>query len=778
MKLNENSKNETKTNKFSRELNINKKLNLKIKSKSNNKVDIKLTKPIKIKSLNKFKNNFQHNRYNTQLIKNIQNDSKEKEIDASIEDLIEKETIKPINSNKNLIKNNTTIFGTHHYIRISDKSPFRIVKNTKTQIVANDMNNISNVINYQFVNGGNGKHNHGKSLNVTLTNKSPIRLRKINVNKKYGCGTECLSTTTITKNDNKLTNIYNNSHKNINTNMNIYSNTNINNNVNDNNNNTNTESNNNQPNEDESTIISLKKEIENLKRENLYKEIIIKDMKQQLDEIKKEKDKKLTNGTSSLILNNNVQKLKQELGIKNNRIYKEDINSNIKDDDNNNSNFNNKEEAILFDKLKSNYSNNKKLIIELLKENEKMKKKINDSKILYGIKKRNYLYLLYEKKKEASLNFISKEKKKEIIDNNNSYEEEETDFISDYIENSLKSKNISLNNNKERMIDNKQKNNVKLMIKMTLNSNDIPEDEIISLFMNNLLNYQNSIEIFITKYMKTDNSLDNEIIKDYFNSIYFNNNNKFSIYNIFKGITEFYDEEAKKLQNFQIDEFISQKKNISAKIIKECKLNDTLKTGQIEINKFKNILDKCQFYKSFDKNENELFNILIYIMKKKINNEKIGLFHLFYYNLSDDFCLNDSSVKDNTSNNNSFMIDRNEGEKKISLFHKTHEKKESNDKIVHAKITSNVDFKNNANNKERGSDNSNNTYILLSSQKFSFDYSSKSGSKEAAYIREGIKEITSNYLESDEHIETVCKDYVDNIFNICMDNVKRNNIII
>ena len=42
MKLNENSKNETKTNKFSRELNINKKLNLKIKSKSNNKVDIKL----------------------------------------------------------------------------------------------------------------------------------------------------------------------------------------------------------------------------------------------------------------------------------------------------------------------------------------------------------------------------------------------------------------------------------------------------------------------------------------------------------------------------------------------------------------------------------------------------------------------------------------------------------------------------------------------------------------------------------------------------------------
>lgn len=765
MKLNDNSKNETKTNKFSRELNINKKLNLKIKSKSNNKMDIKLTKPIKIKSLNKFKNN-QHNRYNTQLIKNTQNDSKEKEIDASIEEVLEKETIKPINSNKNLTKNTTTIFGTHHYIRITDKSPFRIVKNTKTQIVANDMNNISNVINYQFVNGGNGKH--GKNLNITLTNKSPIRLRKINMNKKYGYGADCLSTTTITKNENKLTSIYNNSHKNVNKNMNTY---------------TNTELISNQPNDDESTIINLKKEIENLKKENMYKEIIIKDMKQQLDEIKKEKDKKLFNGTSTMVLNNNVQKLKQELGIKNNRIYKEDINSNIKNDDKHN--FNNKEEAILFDKLKLNYSNNKKLIIELMNENELVKKKINDSNIIYGIKKRNYLYLLYEQKKEVSFNIISKEKKKDLEKNKNkknnsnisSYtEEEETDIISDYIEKSLKSSNMPLNTKKEKMIDFKQKENVKLMIKMTLNSNNIPEDEIISLFMNNLLNYQNSIEIFIAKYMRTDKLLDNEIIQDYFMSIFFDNNNKYNINNIFYGIKEFYDEETKKLQNFQIDELISQKKSNFTQIVKECKLIDTLKTGQIEINQFKNILEKLQFYKSFNKTENELFNILIYIMKKRINNEKIGLFYLFYYNLSEEFGLNDSSIKDNTSNNNSFVIDRNEVEKKMSLFHNAHEKKESketNDKTSHSKITSNVDFKNHTNAKERGSDNSNNTYALLSSQKFSFDYSSKSGSKDAAYIREGIKEIASNYLESEEHIINICKDYVDNIFNVCMAEVKR-----
>ena len=138
-------------------------------------------------------------------------------------------------------------------------------------------------------------------------------------------------------------------------------------------------------------------------------------MKQQLDEIKKDKDIKLSKGTSNVALNSNVEKLKQELGIKNNRIFKEDIKSNIKNDDDK-IKYNNKEEAILFDKLKLNYSNNKKLIIELLKENELIKKKINDSKS--RIKKKNYLYLLYEQKKESSFNIISKERKKELGNNN------------------------------------------------------------------------------------------------------------------------------------------------------------------------------------------------------------------------------------------------------------------------------------------------------------------------------------------------------------------------
>ena len=384
-------------------------------------------------------------------------------------------------------------------------------------------------------------------------------------------------------------------------------------------------------------------------------------------------------------------------------------------------------------------------------------------------------------KKEISFNILSKEIIEEFDNdlnntNNINYEDEEINIINNYIENILKSSNPPLNFKNENFIDNEQKNNVKLMIKMTLNSNDFPEDEIISLFMNNLLNYLNSIDIFITKYMRTGNLLDKEILQDYFKSICFDGNDIFNISNIFKEIKEFFDEETKNLQNIQINELISQKKNNFIQIVEECQFIDTLKTGVIEVNQFKNILDKYQFYKLFNENENKLFNILIYNMKRNIKKEKIGLFYLFYYNLCDNFELKDSLIKDSISNNNSSIFEKSEGVKKTSLFHKEHEEKEVKetvDESLHRKIISNVDFKNNKITKERGSDNSSNTYALLSSQKFSFDYSSKSGSKEDGYLKEGIKEVISKYMESDEYIEALCKDFVDKIFKVCMEEVKK-----
>ena len=758
MKTTEISRIQGKTNKFSRALNINKKVNLKLKSKSNSKLDIKLTKPIKIKSLNKFKNNIQQNIYNnTQIIKDpLKKENQEKEIDASIDEFIEKELIQPINSNKKLKKNNTTIFCRKHLKNLNDKTPTRIVKNIKTQILSNDINSMQNNRNYQIINNGNsqGKYN----LNSTFNNKTPIRLRKINMNKK---GTTWVDHLSSTKKEKQMNSLYKNM------NMNIYNQT---------------DSNlNNQAINEDSTIINLQEEIENLKRENLYKEMLIKDMKQQLDDIKKDKDKKLIKETSSFPLNNDFQLLKQNLGVLNNKIYDEDLednllNKNIKLNDLNN--YSNKDEATFFDKLKTNYSNTKNLITKLINDNEKIKKKINIA-INENIKRKNS-YLIYEKKKEIFLNFLSNINHKtsdnldKKIDNNNSnciYNE--TDIISNYIENALKSSNLDYFSIKNK-IDEEKKNNINLMIKMTLNSNDIKEEEIISLFMNNLFNYQNSIETFATKFIKTNNLLDKEIIKDYFNLICLDNKNKFNINNIFNEIKSFYDEEVKKLMQNNLNELVSQKKNIFIQIIKECKFIDSLNTGSIEINQFKNILNKFQFFKLFNEDENKIFNILLYNMKKNINKEQIGLFHLFYNNLFEEIPINDSLIKDNLSDSNSLIIEKNEGEKRTSLFYKNNEEKEknSNEKKIKKKIISNVDFKN-YNTKERGSNNSNNTYALLSSQKYSFDYSSKSGSKEAGSLKDGIKEVTSKFIESEEYLETFCKDYVDNLFKICIEEIRR-----
>ena len=630
------------------------------------------------------------------------------------------------------------------------------------------MNNISNDNNYQFINGGNDKNSQGKNnLNTTLTNKTPIKLKKINMNKKYGYGKNYLSNTFTDKKENQLNSFYYINNKSIKS---------------DNYNNT--ELSNKQFNNEESTIVNLKEEIEKLKRENLCQDKLINDMKQQLEDVKKENDKKISNGIFTMVKKNNSEKLKQELGIKNNKFYEEDINYNSNIISKNN--FNNKDESNLFDKLKMNYSNNKNLITELLNENHLLQKKINERKTLYGNKIRNYSYLLNKQKKELSFNILSKSNTKKFNhningnSNNINYKNVEPDIISNYIENSLKSPNSSFNFTKEKMIDIEQKNNVKLMIKMTLNSNDFSEDEIISLFMNNLLNYINSIEIFLEKYMRIENLIDKEMLQNYFKSLCFDDNGKFNINNIFNEIKEFYDEETKNLQNCQINELISQKKNAFIQIVKECQFIDTLKTGLIEINQFKNILDKYQFYQLFsNKNENKLFNLLLYNMKKNINKEKVGLFHLFYYNLCDNLELKDSFIKESSSNNCS-IIDRIEREKKTSLFHKEHEEKEVKetvDESLNRRIISNVDFKNNINSKERGSDNSSCTYALLSSQKFSFDYSSKSGSKEAGYLKEDIKEVIPKYMESYEYIEVLCKDYVDYIFNICMEEVKRKKSI-
>ena len=756
--------NKEKENKFSRTLNINKKQFIKYKSKSNNKLDIQLTKPIKIKIFNKLKTNNQKNSKNHQTKNETKGKDNEKEKDVSLEEYFDKEFIQPINTNKNINNKINTL--DNNYIKINNKTPKKIIKNIKTQLISKDIKTTNNIRNHNYnplINGGNVKNIHGKlNLNITLNNKSPVRLRKINMNKKYGYNLDCLSTY---KKEKQINTIYVNNNKNMNMdlNMNIFNNdlTNVHNTINN----------------EESTIIKLQEEIENQKRENLYKEMLINDMKKQLDDINKDKDKNLSNGKASSSINNDILLLKQELDLLNNKISN-DINDINYKAINNDKNIN-KEESILFDKLKNNYSNNKNLINELLNENENLKKKINDINIINEKQNKNFSYIISEKQNNISFNYIPNEHSIKInnffsnsANNYNLNEDVDDDIISNYLENMLKSsKKDYFVINENNKINDEQKNLIKLMIQMTLNSNYIPEDEIISLFMNNLIYFQNSIDAFSIQYMKTNNYLDKEMIQNYFKLISMDEKNTFNINNIFEEIISFYDEDIKQIDKIKIEEFFAQKNNKLAQILKECKFIDSLNTGLIEINQFKNILNKFQFYKDFNEDETKIFNILLYNMKKNINLEQIGLFQLSYNNLGNDLGLELNDSFNNSSENNSLILEKNEKERKISLFGKNNE-----DIKIHKKITSNVDFKPDKNAKERGSGNSNNTYGLLSSNKFSFDYSSKSGSKGPDYLKDGIKELTSEFNETDEYLTIFCKEYVDNLFKTIMNDVKRKSV--
>ena len=748
--------NQNKVYKFSRTLNINKNRNLKYKSKSNKKLDMKTTKPIKIKNL-KSKYNSQQTKYNSL----NKNENKEKEIDTLFEDYIYKDIIKPVKSNKNIHKDNNKILEKNNYIKINNKTSNRIIKKIKNQLISNDIYNTTNIRNYnQLINGGNDKNTHGKlNLNITLNNKSPIRLRKINNQKKFTYGGANYYSTN--KKGKQMNTIYVNNRQNLNMDLNLHT---FNNDLSILNN-------------EESTILNLEEEIENLKRENLYQEMVINDMKKQLDDIRKDKDKKKSNGNLAENIND-IQLLRQEMDILNDKIYHDFINNDLLNNIDIEENIN-KEEANLFDKLKINYLNNKKLMNDLKIENEQIKSKLNNKNTINGNTNNSNIYL-NEKQKCISLFYKQSENKNQSDDNN--YLLDDINFINDYLKYNLKELNKYYETNKdENNLTNY--NNVKLMIKMTLNSNLISEDEIISLFINNLLNYTNTIEIFISKYLKTNNSSDKEMIHSFFKNILIGDKNEININNIYEEIKSFFEENIKNLKDILIKDYFSMKTNKLVQILKDCKNIDSESTGLIELNQFKKILNKYNFFKEFSEDENKIYNILIYNMKKNINFEQIGLFDLIYINLFDELGLNESILKDNSSENNSIAFEKSEHEKKYSLFSKSSEKKEGQQKIIkekkiQRKIISNVDFKskNDTKEKERGSGNSNNTYGLLSSNKYSFDYSSKSGSKEACSLKEGIKEVTSNFMKSEEYLLTFCKEYVDNIFKICLKDIKRQTI--
>ena len=350
---------------------------------------------------------------------------------------------------------------------------------------------------------------------------------------------------------------------------------------------------------EEELVNQLEEEIQKLKEENTNIDDDINNLKNQTNENINEKTKTTTE------------------------------NSFDNDKNDNNSNLNSLEENDIFDKLRTNYINNKNLVNELTHKNEELKiTVINQSN---SIIRRGSKYITHLNNKR-----IRKDIQFSIISNKNDGQE----IVNNYIEDNL------AKNNRDcfmiKQLDTETKHNINLMLKMIINSNNcINEDECISLFMNNLLDYYNTIKIFSSKYLNIINSSDIKLLKKYFKSVGFGDDIKFNISNIFNEIISFFDDEIKNLEEVNLLKIYNNHENIIKNIIKKCKKKDFLDTGLIEFHSFKNIFEEYHNQKELKKNKDDIFKALLYNMKKNNKtNEHLGLFFLSYMNLCDIFKIN------------------------------------------------------------------------------------------------------------------------------------------
>ena len=476
----------------------------------------------------------------------------------------------------------------------------------------NNHRNNSNIT--QLINGGNNKNNQEKyKLKIALNNNNPIKLRKINTNVNKNYLLEDNNPLCIDKNLDTINTTINT----INYGDNKIS----------------------KSKKDDEIISKLKEEIQKLKQENENDDKIINELKNQLNDNKE--------------------------GILSEDSEDSDTNEENKIDQNI---LNSIEENEIFKKLRANYFYNKLLINQLTNQNSELKIKIinrSNNIIRRGNSDENQINnIRYKIKKECNFNTCHKENEKnDINETNNS-------ILNNYVENKLK-----LNHRDCFMIkqlDNVTKNKIKLMLQMIIISNDINKEDIINLFMNNLLDYYKTVELFASNYLQIKNSPDIKVLKNYFKSVFFDSQKKFNINNAFNTILSFFDEDIKKFEEINILEIYNNNKNIIHQLLTKCKKKDILDTGLIEIDLFKNIFS--EFIDKIDsKFEKELiFNSLLYYMKKKENNnEQIGLFFLSYQNLCNHFKITDilNNNLDGENEKNSNYPKSNKSKYKRSKFY-------------------------------------------------------------------------------------------------------------
>lgn len=541
------------------------------------------------------------------------------------------------------------------------------------------------------------------------------------------------------------------------------------------------------------TIMNLQKELELLKKEKLYKTMLITNMKQQIEEYQKQQQ---------IIYENNL--LKEEIEILKNKYNY----FNNKDIFRNSNNKNIYKSNDLFDALKYEYFNSQNQVMELKKENNELKTELNN-KLNENIKiQKNIEIYIPRKIKQKNINDnntdINKNGINQTYQNNNlnkyiemKYKEffqKEKDDINDYYK-PLKEEQIK---------------EIRFLIKMTLNSNKIAKNKILNFIINNLTNLNNIINSLILDFIKTNSTFDIVLLRHYFTLSCINQKNKaFDINNLFNEINYYYDDKDKaknKFKSQKIYNFLSNNENIK-QLINECKFKDQFNIGIIELNEFNEIfIGAYGNYINNEKNK-DLYDLLIYVMKNYYNLNDLGLYHLCYQNLNYDTFLQKSNSREknkirSVNNNENDNLGKNENDSN-NLFNRScytnlnkdlennsdyinsdnsssyinqNRKKISTEDVI-ADVSINVEqstalvnvkFKS-----HYDSDFDNNSVVQTSIN----GLNSNGNNEEYIIKNENNEDEEENIFITNEDYQ-VCMDFVANIFDICLEKLHRYETVV
>ena len=476
-------------------------------------------------------------------------------------------------------------------------------------------------------------------------------------------------------------------------------------------------------------IENMKKEIEFLKKENIYKNELIEKMKIQIKENKN--SQRMINENKKL--KKELKELKSSIKIENNKVYK-DID--------------------LFDQFKNEYINKKSKVVQLKKEKDDLINELN-----YKV------YTNLHIRKNIEINIKSELKHKNPRNKMNIYYD-----MNKYIENryisTLKKQRENFNDY-TKALRTKQINEIRFLIKMIFYSNKITKDIVLNSVINNLMNFNDIINSFI-QLIKTKSNTDKKLLKNYFTLICFDNkniSNNFNINNLFNEINHYFNDIENLKDNFE-NMNISVEKN--KKIFKACKLNDKIKSGLIELNHF-NIIFKAIYGNFQDNKKNkEIYDTFVIIMKNYNDLKNLDLYNLSYKNLKI------SKTPDKLSSLNNSIISNNI----------------KNEEIINDNKNDNINNNINNNNENITNNNSSNNIIKVEDDtKICNDFVTDlfndvlDAPKDNNEIDNICKDFVSNVFEDclnrnkNSNFYEVCYDFVSDVFDDCLKRAKNESNI-